>query len=178
MHVEGQLSLLLEALLLGRDLVVSLHHHTLGEQLLLSATAADLLKSVLSIIDQTLSESAKTDLNQSSVEQNLAENIEVGDRLLEMRHQHHVTSLVVLAVESKEVDLAKHGSGTNNALTVAEQVVAKNVDQVVGILSLASRGDDGLHRVTNSLPAVLLESLDNLSRLHVGLAMCLNKCRL
>ena len=83
-HVEGQLSLLLKALLLGRDLVVSLHHNTLGQQLFLTAAAADFLKSVLRIVNETLSEGAEANLDQGSVEQNLTQNIEVGDRLLKM----------------------------------------------------------------------------------------------
>jgi hypothetical protein len=126
--VEGQLSLLLKALLLRRHLVVSLHHDTLSEQLLLTATAANLLESVLSLVDETLAECTEANLDQSSVEEDLAQNVEVGDVLLKMRHQHHVTSLVVLAVKGKEVDLAQHSASTNNAVAVAEKVVAENVD--------------------------------------------------
>lgn len=165
MHVEGQLSLLLKALLLGRHLVVSLHHDTLGEQLLLTAAAADLLQSVLGIIDKTLAESAETNLDQSSVVQDLALDVKVGDVLLQMRHQHHVTGLVVLAVKGEEVNLAQHGSGTDNTVAVAEQVVAENIDEVASVLGLVAGSDDRLHRVANSLPAVLLESLDNLGGL-------------
>lgn len=168
MHVERQLSLLLEALLLGRHLVVSLHHDTLSEQLFLTATAANLLEGVLCLVNKTLAECAETNLDQSSVVENLALDVEVGDVLLKMRHQHHVTSLVVLAVESEEVDLAQHSSGTDNTLAVAEQVVAKNVDKVAGVLCLVPGSDDRLDRVANRLPAVLLKGLDNLS----GLAEC------
>jgi hypothetical protein len=167
-HVERQLSLLLEALLLGRHLVVSLHHDALGEQLLLAATAANLLEGVLSLVNETLAESTETNLDQSSVVKDLALDVKVGDVLLKMRHQHHVTSLVVLAVEGKEVNLTQHSSGTNNAVAVAEKVVAKNVDEVASVLSLVTGGDDGLDRLADGLPAVLLEGLDNLG----GLKTC------
>lgn len=83
-HVEGQLSLLLKALLLGRDLAVSLHHDTLGEQLLLAAASANLLQGVLSVVDEALAESAETDLNKSSVVQDLALDVEAGNSLLQV----------------------------------------------------------------------------------------------
>jgi hypothetical protein len=166
--VEGQLSLLLKALLLRRHLVVSLHHDTLSEQLLLATTAADLLESVLGLVNKTLAESTKTNLHQSTVVKNLALHIEVGDVLLKMGHQHHITGLVVLAVEGEEVNLAQHGSGTDNTVAVAEQVVAENIDEVASVLSLVAGGDDRLDGLANNLPAVLLEGLDNLG----GLKKC------
>lgn len=83
-HVEGQLALLLQALLLGRDLVVSLHHDALSEQLLLAAAAANLLQGVLSIVDKALAEGAETDLDESSVVQDLALDVEASDGLLQV----------------------------------------------------------------------------------------------
>jgi len=46
-----------------------------------------------------------------------------------MRHQHHIASLVIIVVQGKEVNLAKHSSGTDDAFAVDEQVVAENVDK-------------------------------------------------
>lgn len=83
-HVEGQLALLLQALLLGRDLAVSLHHDALSEQLLLAAAAANLLQGVLSIVDEALAEGAETDLDESSVVEDLALDIKAGDGLLQV----------------------------------------------------------------------------------------------
>lgn len=83
-HVEGQLALLLQALLLGRDLAVSLHHDALSEQLLLAAAAANLLQGVLSIVDEALAEGAETDLDESSVVEDLALDIEASDGLLQV----------------------------------------------------------------------------------------------
>jgi hypothetical protein len=166
--VEGQLALLLKALLLRRDLVVALHHNTLSEKLLLTTTAADLLKGVLGVVDETHAEGTETDLDKGTVVENLALDVEVGDVLLEMGHKHHVTSLVVLAVECKEVDLAQHGAGADDALALAEEVVAEDVDEGVGILGLGARGDDRDGVLANCLPAVVLEGLDDLG----GLEQC------
>lgn len=147
-------------------MVVSLHHHTLGQQLLLSATTTNLLQGVLRIIDETLAEGTQTNLNQSSVVKDLSQDVEVGNGVLQMRHEHHVTGLVVLAMEGEEIDLAQHGSSTNNAVTIAEQVVAEDINQVVGVAGLAARSDDGVDLIARGLPAVLLKGLDNLSRLR------------
>lgn len=124
MHVEGQLALLLKTLLLRRDLVVALHHDTLSEEFLLATGAADLLEGILGVVDEALAERAETDLDEGTVVENLALDVEVGDVLLEMGHEHHVTSLVVLAVEGEEVHLAEHGASTDNAFALDEQVVA------------------------------------------------------
>lgn len=164
-HVEGQLALLLQALLLGRNLAVSLHHDTLSEQLLLAAAAADLLQGVLSIVDEALAEGAETDLDEGSVVQDLALDVEAGDSLLQVRHEHHVTSLVVVIVQSKEVDLGEQSSGTEDALAVGVKVGAEDVDQLSRLLSLGTRSGGGFDVLADGLPAVLLEGLDNLSRL-------------
>lgn len=79
MHVEWKLALLLEALLLWRHLVVALDHDTLCQQLLLASGAADLLESVLGLVDESRAESAKTDLNEGSVKENLSVDVEVAD---------------------------------------------------------------------------------------------------
>lgn len=133
MHVEGELTLSLEALLLGGDLVVSLDHNTLSKKLLLTATSANLLESSLCFVDQPSSEGAETNLDKGSVEENLAMNIESVDCLLQMGHEHHIAGLVVVVVESKEIDLAKHSSGSNDAFAVDEEVVAEGVDKSSGI---------------------------------------------
>jgi hypothetical protein len=82
-----------------------------------------------------------------------------------MRHEHHVASLVVLVVQSKEVDLGEQSSGPEDTLAVSVKVCAENVNQFGGFLSLGTRGGGRVDIIANGLPAVLLESLDNLSRL-------------
>lgn len=69
-------------------------------------------------------------------------------------------------MKGKEIDLTQHSTGTNNAVTVTEEVVAQNVDKVAGILGLIAGSNDGLDIVTDSLPAVLLKSLDDLGGLY------------
>ena len=165
-HVEGELALLLEALLLGGDLAVTLDHDTLSEKLLLTATATDLLERVLGVVDETLAESAKADLDEGAVVENLGGDIEVGDSLLKMGGEHQVARLVVLIVQSQEVDLAKHGTSADDTLAVLEQVVGKDVDELASIAGLAARGDLGLGLSRDLLPRVLLENLDDLCGLQ------------
>jgi hypothetical protein len=82
-----------------------------------------------------------------------------------MRHEHHVASLVVLAVEGEEIDLAQHGSGTDDAVAVAEKVVTEDMDQAAGVTGLAAGSDNRVELFTSCLPASLLECVNNLGRL-------------
>lgn len=123
-HVEGQLALAFQTLLLGRDSGVTLHDDTLGKKLLLAAAATDLTKSVLGLVDEASAEGTETDLNKGAVEEDLGADVESGDVFSQMRHEHQITGLVVLVVQSKEVDLAEHGASAGNAIAVFEQVVA------------------------------------------------------
>ena len=161
MHVEWKLALSLKALLFWRDLVVSLNHNTLGKQLLLSSTSADFLEGCLCLVDKTSSESAETDLDESSVEQDLAVHVESVDCLLQMGHQHHIACLVVVVVQCEEVNLAKHSSSSDNAFAVDKEVIAQDVDKGCGIGNLASWGDGGIQRCRDCLPAIFLENLDD-----------------
>jgi len=97
-HVEWKLSLTLKTLLLWGHLIVSLNHDTLSQKLLLSTTATDFLEGVLRLINETGTESTETDLDKCAVEKNLAVDVEVADGLLQMRHEHHIASLVVVVV--------------------------------------------------------------------------------
>lgn len=172
-EMEWELSLSLKALLFRRHLGVSLNHNALSEKLLLTSTATDLLKCVLGLVDKSRAESTETDLNKSPVEQNLAVDVEVADSFLQMRHEHHVASLVVIVVKSEEVDLAKHSTGTDDAFAVEEKVIAENADESGRITDLSMWGDCGLECRGNSSPALLLEDLDNSGRLDNTLATVL-----
>ena len=129
MHVERKLTLSLETLLLWGNLVVSLDHNTLSEELLLTTASADFLESSLCFVDQTSSECAKTNLDEGSVEENLAVYIESVDSFLQMGHEHHIAGLVVVIVQGEEINLAKHSSCPDDAFAVDEKVVAENVDE-------------------------------------------------
>ncbi len=161
MHMERKLALTLKALLLWRNNGVALYHNTLCQQLLLASTAADLLKSVLCLVDETCAESAKADLDEGPVEEDLGVDIEVADSLLQVRHEHHVASLVVVVVEGQEVNLAQHGTGAENALAVKEEVIAESVDEGGGVGVSTLWSDVGGKGCRNGLPAVLLEDLNN-----------------
>lgn len=170
-HVERQLALLLEALLLWRNLVVTLNHDPLCQQLLLASRAADLLESVLCLVDKSGAESAETNLDKGSVEENLGVDVEVADAFLQVRHEHHVASLVVVVVQCQEVNLAQHGASTENALAVEEKVVAEGIDEGGWVAVVGLWGDFGVEGSWNLLPAVLLEDLDNGSWLVIVSAM-------
>ena len=133
MHVEGQLALALQPLLLRRDLRVALHLEALGEEFLLSIAAADLLEGILRLVDEAGAEGAEADLHECAVEENLGVDVEVIDRVLEMRHQHHVACAEVLVVEREVVDLAQHGPGPNDALAVLEEVGAEGLHEGAGV---------------------------------------------
>ena len=133
MHVEWKLALPLETFLLWRNLIVALNHDTLGEKLLLTTASAYLLKSGLCFVDETSSEGAEPNLNKSSVEEDLAVNVEGVDGFLQMGHEHHIAGFVVVVVQSEEVNLAEHSSGSNDAFAMDEKVVAENVNECSSI---------------------------------------------
>jgi hypothetical protein len=139
--VEGKLTLSLKTLLLRGNLVVSLDHDTLSKELLLATTTTDLLEGSLSFVDQAGSESAETNLDKGSVKENLAVDVEGIDGFLQMRHKHHITGLVVVVVQSEEINLTKHSSGSNDTFAVDEQVIAEDVDESSGIRKFAARGN-------------------------------------
>jgi hypothetical protein len=78
-----------------------------------------------------------------------------------MRHQHHVTGLVIVVVQGKEVNLAKHGPGTDDALAVDEKVIAENIDKSTSICLEAAGSNSGIKRCRDGLPAVFFKNLDN-----------------
>ena len=63
MHVEWKLSLPLQALLLGRNLIISLNLDSLGQQFLRSSSHSDVLQRVLGIINESLPEGTESNLN-------------------------------------------------------------------------------------------------------------------
>ena len=164
-HVERQLTLPLEAFLFGRDLGVALDHDALGEELLLSAAAADLLQRHLCVVHKTGTEGAEADLDQRSVEQDLRVDVEVVDGLLQVRHEHHVAGSVILVVEREVVYVTQHGSRPDEVLAVLVEIGAERADQV-GALDRVSRRNRRVERGRNRFPGVLLEDGDHLSRLH------------
>jgi hypothetical protein len=69
-------------------------------------------------------------------------------------------------VQGKEVDLGEQSSGTEDALAVGVKVGAEGVDQLGRLLRLGTRSGGGVDVLANGLPGVLLEGLDDLSRLE------------
>jgi hypothetical protein len=168
-HMERELSLTLKSLLFWRNLAVSLNHNTLSEKLLLASATTDLLKSGLGFVDKTGSKSAESDLDEGTVEEDLAVDIEGVDGFLQMRHEHHIACLVVVVVQSEEINLAQHSAGSDDAFAVNKEVVAESIDQSCSIGSLVPRGDGRIKPFWDGLPAVLLQNLDDSGRLNKGL---------
>lgn len=166
MHVERKLSLALKAFLFRRDLCEALHLQTLCEELLLSVAAANFLQRCLCLVNQSCAERAQAYLYQSTVEKNLCADIEVADSVLEMGHEHHVASLIVLVVQSQEVDLAQHSPGADDALRVPEEVCAEGLDERGGVVGGRARSDLGIDTGGKSFPGVVLEDRDNLGGLY------------
>ena len=129
MHVEWKLSLPLKFFLFRRDLRVSLDHNALSQELFLSAAATDILQCDLRLIDEVGSEGAETNLYKSTVEENLGVNVETGNGLLQMRHQKHVPSSVVLIMKREVIDLTEICPRSNDVDAVLEEVGAQYLHQ-------------------------------------------------
>ena len=160
-EVERKLSLAFETFLLGRDLRVALHLQTLCEKLLLPVAAADLLERSLGLVDKTGAESAETNLYERAVEENLGVDVEVADGLLQVRHEPHVASLVVLVVQSQEVNLAKHCPRADDTLAVPEEVCAECLNEGGCVGGERARCSGGVEVGWDCLPSLVLEDLNN-----------------
>jgi hypothetical protein len=108
-------------------------------------------------------------LDEGTVEEDLAVDIEGVDSFLQMRHKHHIASFVVVVVQSEEINLAQHSPGSDDAFAVDKKVVAESIDQSCSVSSLVPRGDSRIKRFWDGLPAVLLQNLDDSGRLNEGL---------
>ena len=81
-------------------------------------------------------------------------NIKSVDGLLQMGHEHHVTGFVVIVVKGKEVNLAEHSAGSNDAFAVDKEVMAQGIDKSIGIGGLSTWSNGGFKRLRNGFPAV------------------------
>lgn len=153
-----------------------MHLQTLCEELFLPVASADFLKRRLCLVDETSAESTETDLYKRTVEEDLSVYVKVADGLLQMRHEHHVTSLVVLIVQREEVDLAQHGAGSDDTLAVSEEVCAESLDERGGVVGDGAWGDLRVEVLWNGLPDVTLKDGDDLGRLRAHVSKT-SKCK-
>jgi hypothetical protein len=77
-----------------------------------------------------------------------------------MRHQHHVSGLVIVVVQGEEINLAKHGSGTDDAFAAEEKVVAEDVDKSTSICFMAAGSNARIKRGRDRFPTVFFKNLD------------------
>ena len=140
-HVERQKTPLFDEFLLRGVLRESLD--SLSQELLGTLRRKDFEQGRLTFGKVTLLEGGKTDLNDDSVVQDLSGDIGVLNRVLEVAHQEHIPGLVVLAVERVVVDVAQHGSGSDEGRRITVQIDGERVDEVVGLLRGRDVGDLG-----------------------------------
>lgn len=157
-HVEGEGSQLVGPLLLRGDLRVLLRGETLGEELLGSLGGEHVEKNRSALCDETHSESSESKLDNGSVVEDLSALVGVLDGALQMRHEEHVTRLVVSAVKGVVVDMGEHRSGSDEGVSRLVEVDTERVDKKgrVGIV-----GDDGRSEGGSGLSRVLLEVEDD-----------------
>jgi hypothetical protein len=157
-HVEGQRSELVRSLLLGRDLGVLLGGETLGEELLGSLGGEHVEQDRSALCDEAHSEGGQSELDDSSVVEDLGALVGVLDSALKMRHEEHVARLVVAAVEGVVVDVGEHGARSDKRVGGLVEVDAEGVDEGrrVGVI-----GDDGRGEGGSGFARVLLEVEDD-----------------
>jgi hypothetical protein len=73
-------------------------------------------------------------------------------------------------MQCQEIDLTKHSTCTDDALTIQEKVVTENMDESCGVGHFVARSDIRVKVGWYRLPAVLLENFDNSCGLYLLLA--------
>ena len=111
-------------------------------------------------------------MDEGTVEENLGVDVEVADSVLQMGHEHHVASLVVMLMQRQEVDLAQHFPSPNDALAILEEIRAKGLDEGGGVVGDLTRSDSRVKTGRDRFPCVGLEDCYNLRWLENMLAGC------
>lgn len=114
--MEGKLALSFCLLLFRGEDLESLLVDALSEQFLDALSGEDFLKGRLCLLDQAAPKRTQSKLNDSAIVQDLGGNIRRVDRLLEMRHEQHVTRGVEVVVESVVVNVAEDRPGTEQGI--------------------------------------------------------------
>jgi len=85
--------------------------NALSKQLLDALSGKDFLEGSLGLLNQTAPKRAQTKLDDGAIVQDLCGNIGGVDRLLEVRHEQHVTRGVEVVVEGVVINVAEDRSG-------------------------------------------------------------------
>lgn len=133
-HVEGELLRAFELLLFRCEWVVSLRSQPLREQLLVALVLEQLVEVHLRVLEQTLAESAQTELGDGSVVEDLGGRFRVPEDLTAegQDHQKDVARGVILVVKCVMVCVAQHGPGADDGGLGAVEVCAELVYEVGG----------------------------------------------
>ena len=129
MHVEGEGSKLVGSFLLGGDLGELLRRETLSEEFFGSLGGEHVEEDGSAFGDESHSEGGETELDDGSVVEDLGSLVGVLDGSLEVRHEEHVSSVVVSSVESVVVDVGEHGSSSDERVGGSVEVDAEGVDE-------------------------------------------------
>jgi len=134
MHVEGELTLTLKFLLLGRHGTIALGLESLGQQFLDTTSSRDILQTCVCLFDHSLTEGTKTQLDHRSVVQDLRGDVCLVNGFLQMGHQEHIACNKEPVVKSVMVDMVEHSPGALQRVGVLVQIHTEVVDQVGGVL--------------------------------------------
>jgi hypothetical protein len=86
--------------------------NALSEQFFDALSGEDFLEGCLCLFDQSAPKRAQAKLNDGAIVQDLSDNIGGVDRLLEVRHEQHVTRGVEVVVESIMIYVTEDRPGT------------------------------------------------------------------
>ena len=124
MHVERKLALSFGLLLFRAENLEPLLMNSLSEQLLDALSGEDFLQGSLRLFDQAAPKRTQAKLDDGAIVQDLGDNIGRVDRLLEVRHEQHVTRGVEVIVESVVVYVTEDRPGTEQGVSRLVEVNA------------------------------------------------------
>jgi len=127
--VEGEGPELVGSFLLGGDLGELLRRKALSEEFFGTLGGEHVEEDGSAFGDESHSEGGETELDDGSVVEDLGSLVGVLDRSLEVRHEEHVSSVVVSTVESVVVDVGEHGSGSDEGVGGSVEVDAEGVNE-------------------------------------------------
>ena len=113
--------------------------YALCEQFLDTLSGENVLEDALGFTDEAAAEGTQTELHDYTIVENLSSDVRGVDRLLQVRHEQHVTSGVEVVVEGVVVDVAEHGTGTKERVARLVQMYAEGVNEVARDLPQGDR---------------------------------------
>ena len=123
----------------------------------MSAATTNFLKGILRFVDEVCTECAQTDLNKSAVEENLGIDVEISNCFLEMGHEKHIPSFVVLVVKGEVVHLTEIGPRSDDVDTMLEKIGAQRLYKGGRVHRFTSWSYLGIELRGDGFPCVFFE---------------------